>query len=61
MKNTVTEIKNKLWGNNSRLNDTEEWINELEERVVRITEAEKKKDEKKWGQFQRPLKQHQVY
>lgn len=37
MKNTVTEMKNTLEGINSKLNDTEEWINKLEDRVVEIT------------------------
>ena len=32
-------------GFNSRLNDTEEWINELEDRVVEINEAKQKKKE----------------
>ena len=30
MKNTITEMKNMLKGINSRLNDSEEWISELE-------------------------------
>ena len=36
MKNTLEEI-------NIRLNYIEEWISELEDRVVEITEAKKKK------------------
>ena len=36
MKNTLEEI-------NSRLNDTEEWIRELKDRVMENTEAEQKK------------------
>ena len=43
MKNTITEMKNALEGINSRLNDTEEWISELKDRVVEITAAEQKK------------------
>ena len=43
MKNTITEVKNTLKGINSRLNVTEEWISELEDRVVEITAAEQKK------------------
>ena len=55
MKNTITEMKNKLEGINSRLNDTEKLISELENSLiwVEITEAEQKKSEKKWGQFER--------
>ena len=43
MKNTVTEMKNTREGINSRLNDSEEQINELEDRVAEITAAEQKK------------------
>ena len=41
MNNMITEIKNTLEGINSRLDDTEEWISELEDRVVEVAEAEK--------------------
>ena len=44
MKNTITEKKNTPEGVNSRLNDTEEWISELEDREVAITDAEQKKE-----------------
>ena len=47
MKNTITEMKNTLEGMNSRLDDTEVWISELEDRVVKITEAEQKKEKKR--------------
>ena len=43
MKNTIMEMKNTLEGINSKLNNTEEWISKLEDRVVEITEAEQKK------------------
>ena len=43
MENTITEIKNILEGINSRLDDTEEWISELEDRVVEIIQAEQEK------------------
>lgn len=42
MKTTLTEMKNTLKGINSRLDNKEEEINELEDRVVEITEV-------KWG------------
>lgn len=42
MKNT-TEMKHTLEEINSRLNDTEEWIREMEGRVEEITEAEQRK------------------
>ena len=44
MKNIITEMKNTPKGINRRVNDTEEWISKLEERVVEITEAEQKKE-----------------
>ena len=40
MKDTITEMKNTLEGINCRLNDTEELINKVEDRMVDITEAE---------------------
>ena len=43
MMDTKINMKSKLEGINSRLNDTEEQINQLEDRVVEITEAEQKK------------------
>ena len=46
MKNTITEMKNILEGINSRLNDTEEQISELEDRAGEITAAEQKKRKK---------------
>ena len=44
MKNTIMETKNTLEGINSRLNDTKEWIRELEERELKITAAEQKNE-----------------
>ena len=35
-KNVLTEMKNTLEGINSRLEDAEEWINSLEDKVVEI-------------------------
>ena len=43
MKNAITEMKNTLEGINSRLNDSEKWISELEDRVVEITTPKQKK------------------
>ena len=37
-------MKNTLEGTNIRVNDTEEWISNLEDRVVEITDAEQKKE-----------------
>ena len=41
--------KNTLEGINSRSDDTEEQLSELEDRVVEITEGEQKRDIFKWG------------
>ena len=43
MNNTITEIKNNLEGTNSRIMEAEEWIGELEERMVEITAEEQNK------------------
>ena len=42
--NTIIEMNNTLEGINSRLNDAEEWISMLEDRVEKITETEQKKE-----------------
>ena len=42
--NTIMETKNTLEGINSRLNDTKEWIRELEDRELEITAAEQKNE-----------------
>ena len=44
MNNTKTKMKNTLKGINNRLNDIEEWISELEDRVVDVIAAEQKKE-----------------
>ena len=43
MNNTVTESKNTLEGNNSRITEAEEWISELEDKMVEITAEEQNK------------------
>ena len=42
MNNAITEIKSTLEGTNSRITEAEDSINEVEERVVEINEAERK-------------------
>ena len=37
MNNTINEIKNSLQGINSRINEAEEWISDLEDKIVEIT------------------------
>ena len=41
--NTTTEIKNALEGIDSRIPEAEEWISELEDKMVEITSEEQKK------------------
>ena len=43
MNNAITEIKNTLEGTNSRITEAEERINEVEDRIIVINEAERKK------------------
>ena len=44
LKNTVTERINILEGINSRWGDTEEWIRDLESRVMEFTQTEYQKE-----------------
>ena len=44
MSNTINEIKNSLEGINSRLTETEEWKNDLEDKIVEITTTEQNKE-----------------
>ena len=45
MQNTITEIKNSSEAN-SRIQETEEQINEVEDRLVEITVAEQKREKR---------------
>ena len=40
MKNTITEMKNTLEGINSRITEAEEWISDLEDRMVEFIATE---------------------
>ena len=40
MNNTITEMKNKLQRINSRITEAEEWINDLEDGMVKVTALE---------------------
>ena len=44
MNNTKTEMKNTLEGINSRINEAEKQISELEDRLVEIIAAEQNKE-----------------
>ena len=46
MNNTITEMKNTLEGINSRKTEAEEWISELEDRMVEFTAGEKNKEKR---------------
>ena len=43
MNNEITEIKSTLEGSNSRITEAEDSISEVEDRMVEINEAERKK------------------
>ena len=61
LKNKQTEMNNTLEGIHSRTTESEERINDLEDRMVGITAAEQnieKKNEKKRRQPKKPLGQH---
>ena len=40
MNKTINEIKTALGGINNRINDTKEWIKELEDRIIKINAKE---------------------
>ena len=44
MNNTITEMKNKLEGINSRITEAEEWISDLEDRMVEFIATEQNKE-----------------
>ena len=44
MNNAITEIKSTLEGTNCRITEAEERISEVEDRMVEISEAERKKE-----------------
>ena len=46
MNNAIIEIKNTLEGNNSRITEAQDTISEVEDRMVEINEAERKKEKK---------------
>ena len=46
MNNTITEMKNTLEGINSRITEAEEWISDLEDRMVEFTAVEQNKEKR---------------
>ena len=46
MNNTITEMKNTLQGTNSTITEAEEWISDLEDRMVEFTATEQNKEKR---------------
>ena len=46
MNTEITEIKSTLEGTNSRITEAEDMISEVEDRMVEINEAERKKEKR---------------
>ena len=46
MNNTINEIKNSPEGINSRITEAEEWISDLEDKIVEITTTEQNKEKR---------------
>ena len=46
MNNTINENTNSLEGINSRITEAEEWISDLEDKIVEITTAEQNKEKR---------------
>ena len=46
MQNTITEIKNSLEAANSRIQEAEEQISGVEDRLVEITDTEQKREKR---------------
>ena len=64
MNNTIKWNEKYSRGIYSRINDAEEQRSELEDRMVEISAMEQNKqknENKKWGQFKRPLGQKQMH
>ena len=46
MNNTIIKMKNTLEGINNRITDAEEWISELEDKMVEISAKEQNKEKR---------------
>ena len=46
MNNTINEMKNTLEGINSRITEAEEWISDLEDRMVEFTAVEQNREKR---------------
>ena len=47
MNNTITQMKTTLEGINTRITEAEEWISDLEDRMVEFTAAEQNKEKER--------------
>ena len=47
MNNKINEIKNSLEGISSRITEAEEWISDLEDKIVEITTTEQNKEKRR--------------
>ena len=45
--NTINEIKNSLEGINSRITEAEEWISDMEDKIVEMITVEQNKEKRK--------------
>ena len=57
MNNTINEIKNSLEGTHSRITEAQEWISDLEDKIVEIPTAEHNK-EKRMKRIEDSLRDH---
>ena len=46
MNDSINEIRNTLEATNSRITEAEDWISEVEDRMVEINESERKKEKR---------------
>ena len=46
MNDTINEIKNSLEGINSRITEAEEWISDLEDKILELTTAKQNKEKR---------------
>ena len=58
MNNTINEIKNSLVGINSRITEAEEWIGDLEDKILEITTTEQNKEKRKKEKWTQSLNNH---
>ena len=58
LENSFAEMQIELWAVKTRMNNTEERLNDVEDRIMEITQirtADRKQNEKMWKQHKRPM------